>query len=170
MDLGKLNNWLQLAAGIGVIIGLLFVAAELQQNAALTRAMLNSDEHTQLDELARSMQQEPLARALAKSYETPLDLEIHERIMLDGYYREVVQKALREWLFIQRGIYVDEIEVYAAVIAKDVLSSEFGRAWWNDYKKGMFPPDLAARIDAFAAKSPPVPAIDRMRRLDELLN
>jgi hypothetical protein len=170
MDLGKLNNWLQLAAGLGVIIGLLLVAAELQQNAALTRAVLNSDEHTQLDELARSMQQEPLARALAKSYDTPLNLEIHERIMLDGYYREIVQKVIREWLFIQRGIYVDEIDVYAALIAKDVLSSEFGRAWWKDYNEGAFPPGLAARIDEFASKSPPVPAIDRLRRLDELLN
>ena len=51
MNLAKLNDWLQLAAALGVIAGLLLVAAELQQNAAVTRAMLNSDEHTQLDEL-----------------------------------------------------------------------------------------------------------------------
>lgn len=38
MDGNRVNSWLQLAANLGVIAGLVFVALELAQNTAMTRA------------------------------------------------------------------------------------------------------------------------------------
>ena len=45
MNLNKINDWLQLAAALGVIAGLLLVAVELRQEANLTQAEMTFDEH-----------------------------------------------------------------------------------------------------------------------------
>ena len=110
MNVQKLNDWLQLAAAVGVIAGLILVATEIRQNAQLTRAQLNSDTFTSLEELARSMQQEPLALAIAKSYESRQDLTVHERNIIDGFYKEIYHAVVRELAFINRGIYEDNLD------------------------------------------------------------
>jgi len=171
MDMQKLNDWLQLATGIGVIAGLLLVATEIRQNAAMTRAEMNSDTMTAMAELSRSKQQEPLAKALAKSYELPLELSTEQRVSLDGFYEEAYLQVAREVLFIMRGIYDDgDLDGNIARFAKTVLSSEYGRAWWEEYKLDLVgAPELTERIDKWIAQSPPEPEIERHKRVDEIL-
>lgn len=43
MEAKRLNSWLQLAANLGVIAGLIFVALELAQNSAMTRAQTRAE-------------------------------------------------------------------------------------------------------------------------------
>lgn len=171
MNAQKLNEWLQLAAGIGVIAGLLLVATEIRQNAVMTRAELNSDTMTAMADLSRSKQQEPLAKALAKSYELPLELSTEQRVILAGFYEEAYFQVAREFLFIKRGIYDDgDLDGYIVRFAKTVLSSEYGRAWWEEYKFDLVSgPRLNERIDEWIAQSPPEPEIERHNRVDELL-
>ena len=41
MNLEKLNHWLMLAANLGVIAGIVFLAIEISQNTEMTRAQIN---------------------------------------------------------------------------------------------------------------------------------
>lgn len=149
MNVGKLNDWLQLAAALGVIVGLVLVAYELRQEQSLTRAELNSASMDAIDAVSRSRQQEPLARALGKSMESPLELTPAERVILDGHYKESLNLILREQLFVQRGIYEDQLEVYIFLFADHVLITEYGRLWWDAFKSKL-EESLESRIESYA--------------------
>jgi len=167
MELRKLNDWLQLAAALGVIAGLVLVATEIQQNADLTRAQLNSDSLTSWEQLARSMQQEPLARALVKAEESPLELTLEEQVILAGFYNEqFLATLIRELTLMRRGVYEDELDIYAAAFARRVLSNEFGRAWWEETVASR-PSEITARVENALATMPAERG--SIRRIDELL-
>jgi hypothetical protein len=169
MNTQKLNDWLQLAAGVGVIAGLLMVAWEINQNAQLTRVQLNSDTFTGMEELARSLQQEPLALALAKSYETPEKLAAHELIILDGFYREAYMLVFREWVFIERGVYEDNLDSMIRIFSQNALGSDNGRVWWSESKYILPGARIRARIDQYVADYPPENSADRIGRMQEIL-
>jgi len=167
----KLNDWLQLGAAIGVIAGLLLVAFEIRQNEATTRVELNSITVTSAEEIVRSVQQESLARALARSYESWNELSVYERIVLHGYYEEAYLQLFREWLMVVRGVYSDgELEGYATRFISRVLSTEYGRAWWDEYKNDMHG-GLTVRdlVDKLARQSPPESPAVRHKRVDARL-
>ena len=165
--MSKLNDWLQLAAALGVIAGLWLVATEIQQNADLTRAQLNSDSLTSWEQLARSMQQEPLARALVKAEESPLELTLEEQVILAGFYNEQLLATLtRELTLMRRGVYEDQLDIYAMIFARRVLSNEFGRAWWEETGASR-PTEITARVERALAAMPA--ALGNIRRIDEIL-
>lgn len=151
MKTQDLNDWLQLVAAVAVIGGLILVAAELRQNQDLARAQLNSDSLAALEQMALSRQNEPLARALAKSYETPEEVTVYEALIIDGYYRQLFDMLVRENAFVQRGIYDDQRQILARIVAGNILSSEFGRIWWDMSKPGLSS-SLTAMVDEQAAE------------------
>jgi len=150
VDLRKLNDWLQLLASLGVIAGLALVAIELRQNQELTRAQLNSDGMTSTEELMRSRQQEPLARAIAKSRDSPLELTRTERVMLHGHYMENFELIIRERILIRRGIYEDNLGTPIRIFTRSVLTTEYGQAWWRTFSPTL-PEDLRERINSDSA-------------------
>ena len=152
MDIVRLSEWLQLVAAVGVIAGLMLVAYELRQNQELTRAQLNSETLAAMENLSRSRQQEPLARAIAKTHEAPLELTPAERVMLDGYYVESFQTIIREFTFIRSGLYEDELDFYIAVFARNVLLTEYGKLWWADTRStSVLPKELVSRVDGVSS-------------------
>ena len=44
MNSGKLSNWLQIAANVGIVVGLLLVGVQLKQNSDLLKTQLLYDE------------------------------------------------------------------------------------------------------------------------------
>lgn len=165
MNVGKLNDWLQLAAALGVIAGLALVAYELRQNQELTRAQLNSETVNALENFAFARQQEALARAIAKTRDAPLELTGTERIMLDGYYKHAFTQVFREAVLIERGIYDDNLDDYMGIFAMHVLDNAYGQVWFDHWIDNVLTGPLQSRLKEFCADW-----IDRsdMRTNDEL--
>ena len=172
MNLNKLNDWLQLAAALGVIAGMIFVVLELRQNSFMLRVQLNEGSVMAHEELVRSAQQDSLARVLAKSYSSPLDLTVEDRIILHGHYEEAYLQVFREWLFVVRGVYSDgQLDGYYEIFAVTALSTEYGRAWWGEYKKELKGSSgLTAPIDDYVRERPPENPLERLRRVEEAVS
>lgn len=151
MSIKTLSHWAQHAAAVGVIAGLALVAWELRQNQNLARAELNSESMTARDNFAIARQQEPLARAIAKAKEAPLELTGAERIMLDGYYNQAFGQIFREFVLIQRGVYEDNLDGYMRIFATNVLETAYGQVWCDQWIVDSQRGRLAARLEEFTA-------------------
>jgi len=134
MDFGKLNDWLQVSANIGIVLGLVLVGVQLKQNSDLARIQLLSQESQRLVDYELEVVGEQGAEVWARSIEDPDNLTLAEvRIMeallwsfaenLRGTYRLAELGLLEEQDWRRR---VDsEVTFY--------LSDRYSRAWWRNF-------------------------------------
>ena len=154
MNTSKLNNWLQVAANIGIVLGLVLVGVQLKQNSDLARIQLVYAESQSAIDLELEVVGEQGAAVWAKSIEDPEDLTLAEvRIMeallwgfaenLHGTYRLAELGLLEEedW----RRRVESEVTFY--------LSDRYSRAWWANYggTSDTFPAELRDAVNATIA-------------------
>lgn len=98
MDLQKLNNWLALAANIGVLVGIVLLALEIRQNTTVIESSTYQDRTQDLREaLTMVTESEHLSTGLAKlgwfQNKCQIDstvienLEAHEYVAIQAYLR-----------------------------------------------------------------------------------
>lgn len=135
MNLDKLNDWLQLIASIGVIIGLLLVVAELRQDAVISRVEMNAAPWNADQGLNQSLQNETTSRALEKSVDAPLEMTTQDHIIVNAFNWEVINAVVaRENSLTRIGLADDSLEINAQIAAEIILASDYGRAWWEENK------------------------------------
>lgn len=132
MNVDKLNDWLQLIAAIGVLIGLLLVAYELRQEHELVRAQLVSETFAATQELRSSFQNPNVTRACVTAYTSPETLTIEEQVILDEYFANVIAVVVgRNMAMVDQGlfdaVYMDN---NARIAARVIFASDYGREWW----------------------------------------
>ncbi len=134
MNSPKLNDWLQILAAIGVISGLLFVAAEIRQNNLLARAESVRSIYYEWQNIYRFRYEHDIQVLFAKSIESPADLTDVEILKLNDYYNMMVgaysvQTAMSE----RYGLAYDGEENLEWLVY--LFESKFGRAWLrnNEY-------------------------------------
>lgn len=134
MDSSKLNSWLQVAANIGIVAGLVLVGLQLKQNSDLLRMQMLYDESHRAIELETEVVGERGAEVWARSIEEPENLTLAEiRIMeallwsfieqLRGTYRLAEQGLLSEEDWRKRA--ESEVTFY--------LSDPYSLAWWRNF-------------------------------------
>ena len=133
-----ISDWIQILATIGVVAGLILVAFELRQNATLARAEMNSQMHIAMQSIQGSLRDREFAAVLRKSIEQPHELDLEEKLMMHGYYRDLIGLLSRERQMINRGVFVDDNDFVAALVVREGLGTEFGRAWWDQNKVAYF--------------------------------
>ena len=146
MKRDEIGDWIQIVATIGVVAGLMLVAIELRQNSNLARAEMNSQMGFAWQSVQSALRDREFAAVFRKSIEQPHELEFDERLMIHGYYRDLVGILTREMLMIGRGVFVDDSKYVAAQVVRQGLGTEYGRTWWAQNKVGYFP-SLVAAID-----------------------
>jgi len=133
------GDWVQIIATTGVVAGLLLVAIELRQNSNLARAEMNSQTGFAWQSTQSALRDPEFAAVFRKSIEQPNELDLNERIMMHGYYRDLVSNLGREMILIARGIFADNSSYVASQVVREGLATDFGRAWWARSKSGYFP-------------------------------
>lgn len=94
MNSDRLNRWLTLAANVGVLVGIVFLALEIRQNSDHLALQLEFAVPTQkIFEINRDLMDPSVARILAKAIETPAELTFEEGLVASS----VVLNALNEW-------------------------------------------------------------------------
>lgn len=145
MKAEQLNQWLSLGANIGVVIGLLLVAYQINQDADLTRAQLFSDATDSRREWNQAMMGDAPMEVVAKSIERPQELTLAELQIMDMYFIAAVNELRRLALLKQSGLDVD-----ASIEGLHYLyfGSKFAKAWWAEYGGAMREPQaIRDRID-----------------------
>lgn len=94
MNSDRLSQWLTLAANLGVLIGIVFLALEIRQNSDHLALQLEFAVPTQkIFEINRDMMDPAVARILAKAIETPAELTLEEGLVASSFFLN----CLNEW-------------------------------------------------------------------------
>jgi len=108
MDSQRLNDWIQTATGIAIVVGLILVIVELQQGRDTVRSQLTSDGFAQIDQLRTSILGEEAATVIAKSCYSPHDLTSTDLVILDNYYSSIIGRNFRMKRLDDRGGFYSE--------------------------------------------------------------
>ncbi len=143
MQTEKPADWVQMGAGIAILIGLGLVVWELQQVRTLSRAQLSSDYIAEMNALNESVSGEMLAAALAKACEAPADLTLEESLVVTNFYYASLNLVARIHLLSERdGIYPSDYWRTQLGFLRPVVNSKYGRAWFRQLHGVGFPSGL----------------------------
>ena len=128
----RLNRWLALVANIGVLIGVIFVAIELQQSTAVSTAQAVFQINASVDSALRSQARDPnLARLIFSGHANPDSLTPVEKQQFDVWLRADMNLLESAWFYYENGLIPEaEFGGYRAAIC-DRMSTNGGRRHWE---------------------------------------
>lgn len=139
----KVNSWLSLGANIGVVIGLILVAYQINQDAELTKVQLFSDATTSMNEFNYALMGDNPLEAVTKSIENPRDLTLEELQVVDAYLISAVNEIRRLELLRQAGL---DVEGAMEGIHTYFFGTNYARAWFQQYGGEVKLPNMTDRI------------------------
>ncbi len=131
MRSNQLNRWLTLGANLGVLIGILFLAAEIRQTNTIAKAEVRNS-LTQSVYTLLEMQRDPRQIAvLERADEDWESLSTEERILLSSFASAIFRHYENAYYQHEYGVY--ETEQFAAEIADldDSLTTPFLAFYWE---------------------------------------
>ena len=108
MNSGKLSNWLQIAANVGIVVGLLLVGVQLKQNSNLLKTQLLYDESRRAVDLETLVVGENGAEVFAKSISDAENLSLPEQRIMEALLWSFVEQLRSTRLLTELGLLEDE--------------------------------------------------------------
>jgi len=137
MDFSKLNNWLQVSANIGIVLGLVLVGVQLKQNSDLVKIQLLYEESRRTVELELQVVGERGAEVWAKSIEDPENLTLEEIRIMEAILWSFIETQRGTHRLAQLGL-IDEDD-WKKRVESEVsfwFADRYGAAWWHNYSVG----------------------------------
>ena len=129
MNTTKLNEWLQIAASIGVLIGLLIVAYEIRQNTSVAEAEHSRALYTMWLDLSSAEMESDVGRSLIAAIENPKRLTTEDKFRINSWLTAVV--SIND--YVSRAIDLEIAPSWAAMQEGDAryyFASEYARKWF----------------------------------------
>ena len=149
MNLDSLNKWLTLAANLGVIAGIIFLAIEVQQNTRMMSAQTRDAMTERLTnwQLAISTDQYAASIYIRGSNGQELDVANGERLSFLLMVNANLRIWENEWYQFQIGLY-DETEFAPRLErwGRTMASTGYRQAW--QIFRGQFSPGFREEIDS----------------------
>lgn len=127
-----MNEWLQLVAAVGVLVGIFFVAEELRQNNQLARAQSVRDLYMEWQDIYRFEHDNNIDSLIYKPTEQGEPLSDSEIRKLNSYFNMIMGAQLAQAsMQLRFGLaynVIDEAPSYVATY----FSSPIGRAWFYE--------------------------------------
>lgn len=159
MKINGLNDWLNLAANIGVIGGLIFLAIEINQNNALLRSKTRQSlVANDVASLTANLEHADVFVRLASQGA----LSAEDQLRLSFMYSLDMRNREFEYFQYMNGV-LDEAswQSYQQVIVFN-HSTELGKKWWDEIGRGIVDPEFAVIVDALLADAEPANLYKRM--------
>ena len=126
----KLNSWLGFVANMGVVLGLVLVAYQINQEAELTKIQLFSEATSSRKEFNQAMMGSDPMEIVAKSVERPHELTLAELQVMDMYLISALNELRSLELLREVGLAVDaEVEGFHVFY----FGNNFAQAWFKEY-------------------------------------
>jgi len=145
----RINRWLTLAANVGVLVGIVFLALEIRQNSDHLALQLEFAQPTQkIFEINRDLMNPAVARVFAKAIEDPSELTFEEGLIASS----LIINFLNEWedrYLIHKAGLVGEID-WRRHIRENIewtLGSRFAMEVYKS-NRGAFEPEFVEYIDS----------------------
>jgi hypothetical protein len=144
----RVNQWLNLLAAAGIIVGLVFVVVELRQNTLATISSSSEALTSQsLDFFALGIDNEVLASALHKQ-ETEQELSSFEQSQIRRHQYFNFRIFENAYLQYQRGFYdKSEWERYRRIIAGRFTNDPYAAQMWEK-TKGYWTDEFQTEVNA----------------------
>ena len=174
--MGKLGQWLQVGANIGILAGLVLVALQMQQSLDLARIQLEKQEAEAYTATEMAIAGENFAQVWQKSIEQPKDLTLAEmRVMESVLWGHGIVRWVNSYRLYELGLLDDE--EWRVAVSADVpfaFGNSYGRAWWEDLKNkphiaAYMGTELINHVDSIVESSPPDYVIQNYRRIQQKL-
>jgi len=151
MSYGKLTDWLQISANIGIVVGLVLVGVQLQQNSDLLKTQLMYEESYRATELETKVIGENGAVVWSKSITDAKSMNLAEQRIMEAILWSYVEQLRGTHLLSELGL-LEEADWRTRVDsdAAFYLANEYGMAWWANFSNDdtSLPDDLIAAINA----------------------
>jgi hypothetical protein len=149
VNLDRTNRWLTPLANIAILAGIVLVAYELNQNAALTRTSLVNEGNLVQNQLWADIMGEAPTEVLARAVECPEEMTYADAMVMDAYLFTSMNMLYRDYQLAQEGIFTDAdwrraVENYAGWY----LGNEYGLAWWDEVAKNFFSGEFVSHVEA----------------------
>ncbi len=131
MDSNKISSWLQVGSNLGLLVGLVLVALQINQNSELGRLNFYTQEIDAYVSIGAMPAGDDLARAMANAVDDPESLTTTEMIQLDGYLQNVVTQLNRRDYLYEVGVFQNPIELNFTRI-RWAFGNKFALAWWDE--------------------------------------
>lgn len=127
----RLFNYVQLATGVALLVGLLLVFVELQQAKALSLAELTSQGYSEVLADQRALMGENAAQTIARACEQPETLSSEDAVVLHAFYLNKITQLSRLRVLETIADFGVPWQRIAEDYLVDVLSTEPGRVWFE---------------------------------------
>jgi hypothetical protein len=131
MNSQAISHWLQIGANVGILIGLVLVALQIQQSTDIARAQIINDYYIADLQLELTMMGEQPQKAWTKAVFNPDDLTTEDAVVVDRYVNyNFIQLARLEQM---RSFGLADDRNRADMMAWH-LGNPVGRRWWEYVK------------------------------------
>ncbi len=147
MDTDRVNRWLTLGANVGVIAGLILLAAEIKQSTEVSEMQFYIERRAIVNELSRAMLDTETAEVRTRSIVDPQSLSLSDIEKLGS----ILSLRLNIWrlsfVLEERG-FRDEGSAlnYLELTIEDDFGNPAAQTWWK-HNRDSYPVDFAAAID-----------------------
>ncbi|MFT5610213.1 MAG: hypothetical protein ACI9WC_001407 [Arenicella sp.] len=129
--LGRVGNWIQVSANVGILAGLLLVGLQMKQNSDLLKIQLSYAESGRYIQNERVMWGENPAEIWAKSIEKPALLTLAEQRVIESIIWVNVEEWQAAYRLSKLNLMEDEWKDRVRNEVSFILANDFGRAWWT---------------------------------------
>jgi hypothetical protein len=139
MNSEKLNSWLGVFANIGVVVGIVFLAlevnqnsSELEQNRAVSTAQATAQRNGAMDDDYRALAQDPeLAQLVKSGYDNPDSLTELQRVQFGWWLRKTFNNHEATWFYYSRGLIPEEDYGGYRTALCNRVNTNGGRWYWE---------------------------------------
>ena len=154
MNIGRIGNWLQVSANLGILAGLVLVGFQMQQNSDLLRTQLSYEESSRYIQNEQIMWGENPAAVWAKSIESPNDLTLAEQRIVESILWVNVEEWRAAYRLSKIGLLGSEWKDRITDEAGFMLGNDYGRAWWKTSTEDEVGNEFVETVNSVLAASP----------------
>ena len=147
-----LNQWLTLAANVGVLVGIFVLIYEIQQNTEATRSQVRTAVLMGAqEELWKNMEYPDVTLNFSQ---TDRELSDEEKIRFDAWMTASMRAREFAWLEYTSGNIEDEHWQAEEVVIAIILGGSRSRYWWDNLGSKAFHVDFVDRVNAILLEHP----------------
>jgi len=169
MQRENINRWISIVANIGVLIGLILVAVEINQANTTARAEMATSFQDRWVDIDISWQNAEFAETWAKSLTQPDQLTTAEMLQLNGLMWTFVDHLGNYKLMWDLGIFEPPQETYeqSVIDVADIFfGSKYGLAWYEE-NKGSINPATVEILDKHINSFGQSEFLDQFKRIQD---
>lgn len=148
----KIENWMNVAASVGVLIGILFLALEIRQNTEMMRSQTRDSITEKQMMFSEWVTTEPeMAAALVAAGGGPEAMTPDQRVMYAYFLAGVWREWENSYYQFEQGLFDEQEFMPRMERWRSQMQSPAARAQWQT-SRAWYAPNFRARVDAIVSE------------------